>query len=171
MTASVQKKQKQKKTKKLKERLLIIRNRTKNKSCHRQAKNKYCRPGQMSQNKSILWHCSKHRSIHWVMCLHTAVDEAERVTCVDLRPLLTRTRDRKAASSNPGRSGGRIFFSRVNFVCWLFFSVRSAPVLPQWHVKDSGHSAKSAGGRLHLNTHSPLTQTKSELADYAAVQA
>ena len=31
-------------------------------------------------------------------------------------------------------------------------------MLPQWHVKDSGHSAKSAGGRLHLNTHTPLTQ-------------
>ena len=28
-----------------------------------------------------------------------------------------RTRDRKAASSNPGRSGGGIGFSRVNFVC------------------------------------------------------
>ena len=28
-----------------------------------------------------------------------------------------RTRDRKVSSSNPGRSGGRIFFSRVNFVC------------------------------------------------------
>ena len=36
--------------------------------------------------------------------------------------------------------------------------VRSIPVLPQWHVKDPGHSAKSAGGRLHLNTHTPLTQ-------------
>ena len=32
------------------------------------------------------------------------------------------------------------------------------PVLLQWHVKDPGHSAKSAGGRLHLNTHTPLTQ-------------
>ena len=31
------------------------------------------------------------------------------------------------------------------------------PVLPQWHVKDPGRSAKSAGGRLHLNTHTPLT--------------
>ena len=31
-----------------------------------------------------------------------------------------RTRNRKVASSNPGRSGARIFFSRVNFVCWLF---------------------------------------------------
>ena len=32
------------------------------------------------------------------------------------------------------------------------------PVLPQWHMKDRGHSAKSAGGRLHLNTHTPFTQ-------------
>ena len=32
------------------------------------------------------------------------------------------------------------------------------PVLPQWHVKDPGHSVKSAGGRLHLNTHALLIQ-------------
>ena len=32
------------------------------------------------------------------------------------------------------------------------------PLLPQWHVKDPGHSAKSAGGRLHLNTHIPSTE-------------
>ena len=31
-------------------------------------------------------------------------------------------------------------------------------MLPQWHVKDPSHSAKSAGGRLHLNMHTPLTQ-------------
>ena len=64
----------------------------------------------------------------------------------------------KVGSSNPSRSGGRIFFSRVNFVCWLLLGVRSTPVLPQWHVKDPSHSAKSAGGRLHLNMHTPLTQ-------------
>ena len=29
-------------------------------------------------------------------------------------------------------------------------------MLPQWHVKDPGHSAKSAGGGLQLNTHTPL---------------
>ena len=40
----------------------------------------------------------------------------------------------------------------------MCISVRSTPVLPQWHVKDPGHSAKSAGGRLHLNTHTTLTQ-------------
>ena len=38
-------------------------------------------------------------------------------------------------------------------------------------LKDPDHSAKSAGGRLHLNTHTPLDPTKSEWADYAAVQA
>ena len=61
-----------------------------------------------------------------------------------------RTRHRKVASSNPCRSGGRIFFSGVNFVCWLLLGVRTTPVLPQWHVKDPDHSAKSADGRLHL---------------------
>ena len=67
------------------------------------------------------------------------------------------TCDRKVASSNPCRRGWRIFFSRVNFVCWLSFGVRSTPVLLQWHVKDPGHSAKSVGDRLHLNTRTPLT--------------
>ena len=38
------------------------------------------------------------------------------------------------------------------------FGVRSTPVLPQWHVKDPGHSAKGAGGGLHLNAHTPLIQ-------------
>ena len=73
-----------------------------------------------------------------------------------------RTRDRKVASWNPGRSSGRIFFSRVIFVCWLLFGVRSTPILPQWYVKDPGHSAQSAGGRcwLHLNTHTPLIQQR-----------
>ena len=32
------------------------------------------------------------------------------------------------------------------------------PMLPQWHIKDPGHSAKSAGGRLHQNTHTALMQ-------------
>ena len=30
--------------------------------------------------------------------------------------------------------------------------------LPQWHVKDPGHSAKNAGGKLHLKTHLPFIQ-------------
>ena len=32
-----------------------------------------------------------------------------------------RTRDWKVAGSNPCWSGGRIFFSRVKFLCWLLF--------------------------------------------------
>ena len=32
-----------------------------------------------------------------------------------------RTRDRKVAGSNPCWSGGIIFFSGVNFLCWLLF--------------------------------------------------
>ena len=32
-----------------------------------------------------------------------------------------RTRDWKVTGSNPCRSCGRIFFSRVNFLCWLLF--------------------------------------------------
>ena len=31
------------------------------------------------------------------------------------------TRDRKVPGSSSGRSGGRIFFSRINFLCWLLF--------------------------------------------------
>ena len=66
--------------------------------------------------------------------------------------------DQKVASLNPGRSGRRIFFSRVNFLRWLLLSVCSTPMLLQWHLKDPGHSAKNTGGRLHLNTHTPSTQ-------------
>ena len=44
-------------------------------------------------------------------------------------------------------------------------------MLPQWHVKDPGHSAKSAGGRLPQNMQHAFDPTKSEWADYAAVQA
>ena len=62
------------------------------------------------------------------------------------------TCDRKVESSNPSRSGRRIFFSRVNFVCRLLFGVRSIPMLPQWHAKYPGHSARSAGGWLHMHT-------------------
>ena len=35
--------------------------------------------------------------------------------------LKRRTRDSKVPGSSPGRSGGRTFFSRVNFLCWLLF--------------------------------------------------
>ena len=69
------------------------------------------------------------------------------------------TCDRKVASSNPGWSGGRIFFSRVNFVCRLLFGVRSTPVpVTAVALKRPRSFRQSAGGRLHLNTHTSLTQ-------------
>ena len=41
---------------------------------------------------------------------------------------------------------------------YTHIGVRSTPMLPQWYVKQPGHSAKSACGRLHLDTHTPLAQ-------------
>ena len=55
----------------------------------------------------------------------------------------------------PAGAAGEIFLTRINFCADSHFGIRSTPVLPQWHVKDPGHSAKSAGGRLQLNTHTP----------------
>ena len=52
------------------------------------------------------------------------------------------------------------FSSRANFVSLLLFGVRSKLVLLLWHVKDPGHSAQSAGGRLHLNMHTLLIQRR-----------
>ena len=40
----------------------------------------------------------------------------------------------------------------------LIFNIHSTSVLPQWHAKDPGHSASSAGACLQLNIHTSLTQ-------------
>ena len=58
-----------------------------------------------------------------------------------------RTRDWKVAGSSPGKSGGRSFFSRVNFLCWLLFRY---PFHPR---KSPGRYSESTGGWLQLNTH------------------
>ena len=50
-----------------------------------------------------------------------AVDTAIALGSGIAQWLERRTRDRKVAGSNPCWSGGRIFFSRVNFLCWLLF--------------------------------------------------
>ena len=57
----------------------------------------------------------------------------------------------------PVGAAGEISSPELDFFA-LFWGVRFTPVLPQWHVKCPGHRAKSAGGRLHLNSHTPLTQ-------------
>ena len=59
----------------------------------------------------------------------------------------------------PAGAAGDFFSSPDLIFCAdSLLGVCSIRVLPQWHVKDPGHSAKSAGGRLHLNTHTPLAQ-------------
>ena len=65
-----------------------------------------------------------------------------------------RTRDRTTESSNPSRSGGgseHCVLALIHF--WFSFHPHVTAVAH----KRPGHSAKIAGGRLHLNTHTPLT--------------
>ena len=95
---------------------------------------------------SFKWYVSRHDQAHWY--------QGARIACWKE----CWTRAQKVASSNPSRSGGRIFFPWVNSVCWLLLGVCSTQVLSQWHVKDPGHSAKSAGGRLRVRTHTSLTK-------------
>ena len=69
-----------------------------------------------------------------------------------------RNRDRKVPGSSPDRNGWIIFFSRVNFLCWLLFRYPFHPhEVTAIARKRSlpGHSAKSAGGKLQLNTRTP----------------
>ena len=64
--------------------------------------------------------------------------------------------------SNPPRetaegTAGEFSSPELTFCVDSYFCVRSTPVLPQWHVKDPGHSAKNTGSRLQLNTYTSLT--------------
>ena len=55
----------------------------------------------------------------------------------------------------PARTTGEFSSPGSTFCADSYFGIRSTPVLPQQHVKNPGHSAKSAGGRLQLNMHTP----------------
>ena len=55
----------------------------------------------------------------------------------------------------PAGTTGEFSSPGSTFCADSYFGIRSTPVLPQQHVKNPGHSAKSAGGRLQLNTHTP----------------
>ena len=57
--------------------------------------------------------------------------------------------------SSRGGTVGEFSSPGSTFCADSYFGICSTPVLPQYHVKDPGHSAKSAGGRLQLNTHAP----------------
>ena len=64
-----------------------------------------------------------------------------------------RTRDQKVAGSNPCRSSGRIFFSRVNFLCWLLFRYLFHPCVTAVARKRPRSLCQKC--RLQLNTHTP----------------
>ena len=77
-----------------------------------------------------------------------------KVHCPDPSNSLNRgqAHDQKVTGLSPGRSGERSFFcSQISAL--TYFSISSTPMLPQWHMKNPSHSAKSVGGRLMLNTH------------------
>ena len=56
---------------------------------------------------------------------------------------------------NPAEVAGEFSSPESTFCADSYLSIRSTPVLPQGHLKDPGHSARSAGGRLQVNTHAP----------------
>ena len=68
--------------------------------------------------------------------------------------LKRRTRDQKVAGSSPARAAGEFSSPMPAFLC-CYVGIRSTSVLQQQHVNDPGHSAKSADGRLQLNTYAP----------------
>ena len=89
-----------------------------------------------------------------LLCGHSYLNRTAGIACW----LERRALDRKVASSNPGR-GRRGSFLLQSQLCELtLIRCPFHPVLPQWHVKDPGHTANSAGGGLHLTMHTPLTQ-------------
>ena len=55
----------------------------------------------------------------------------------------------------PAGAAGEFSSPGSTFCADSYFGTRSTPVLLQQHVKDRVHSAKSAGGILELNTHTP----------------
>ena len=55
----------------------------------------------------------------------------------------------------PAGAVGEFSSPGSTFCADSYFGLCSTPVLLQQHVKDHGHSAKSAGGRLQLNMYAP----------------
>ena len=55
-------------------------------------------------------------------------------------------------------AAGEFSSPKLGFRADSFMVSVPPPLLPQWYVKDPGHSAKSGGGRSHLNTRTPWTQ-------------
>ena len=58
----------------------------------------------------------------------------------------------------PAEAVGDFFFSAELFSVPTLIRCPFQPVLPQLHVKEPGHLAKSAGGVLNLSMHEALNQ-------------
>ena len=101
-----------------------------------------CNPNGLSKHGWVVEGDHTNLDLRWWG--RKGVEIAHRIYC--------QTCDWKVANTIPGRIVSRIFFSRVNILCGLLISVCSTPVLLQWPVRHPGHSAKSAGGSLHLNS-------------------
>ena len=54
----------------------------------------------------------------------------------------------------PAGAAGEFSSPGSTFCADFYFGIRSTPMLLS-HVKDPGHFAKSVGGRLQLNMHTP----------------
>ena len=104
--------------------------------------------------------------IHWVSMIHIFIYEVCTRSGVGIAQFNWQSTGLVIRRSwvqhlSPGRSS-RIFFSspeltccaNSNYIIWC----SSHPRVSQRHEKDPGHSAKRAGGRLHLNMHTPVTQ-------------
>ena len=67
-----------------------------------------------------------------------------------------RTRDWKVAGSNPCWNGGRIFFSRVDFLCWLLFRYPFLPrvtAIGNWfHVESPERNSDCDCVPVHFHT-------------------
>ena len=67
-----------------------------------------------------------------------------------------RTRDWKVAGSNPCWNGGRIFFSRVDFLCWLLFRYPFHPRVTTVARKKSRSFCQKCRWQVTAkNTHTP----------------
>ena len=76
-----------------------------------------CACGGSWEGSNSWTHSNEHQS---VQCKH--LSRMALVSWVGIAQWLEhRSYDWKVAGSNPCWSGGRIFFSRVNFLCWLLF--------------------------------------------------
>ena len=82
-----------------------------------------------------------------------------------------RTLDRKVASSNPGWSDGRIFFSRVNFACSLFIRCSFHPRVTAVVRKRLRLFCQKCRWQVTPKHAYTLDPTKLEWPDCAAIQA